>query len=121
VLPRGKEASGANRYTYNAAGYLTQVELHDGSGWNVQSGMTYNGLGVRMTSSALGITTHYVSDGQLPLTISSDERFATVLYGFGPTAEKTETWNYVLNDGTGVPRQLTDMDGVVTLSTWYNP
>ena len=121
VLPGGNEASGAKRYTYNAAGYLTQVESHDGSGWNIQSEMTYNGLGVRMTSSALGITTHYVSDGQLPLTISSDDRFATVLYGLGPAAEKTEEWNYVLNDGTGVPRQLTDMTGEVTMFVRYSP
>jgi YD repeat-containing protein len=121
VLPGGEEASGAKRYTYNAAGYLTQVESHDGSGWNVQSEMSYNGLGVRMTSSALGLTTRYTSDGQLPLTISSDERFATVLYGLGPTAEKTDEWNYVLNDGTGVPRQLTDMAGEVTMFVRYSP
>ena len=100
VLPGGNEASGAKQYAYNAAGYLIQVESHDGSGWNVQSEMTYNGMGVRMTSRASRITTHYVSDGQLPLAISSDDRQATVLYELGPAAEKTDTWNFVLNDGT---------------------
>jgi len=35
--------------------------------------------------------------------------------------EKTDEWNYVLNDGTGVPRQLTDMDGEVTMFVRYSP
>ncbi len=55
ALPNGDEAIGAKRYVYNAAGYLVQVESHNGSGWNTQAEMTYNGLGVRMTSGALGI------------------------------------------------------------------
>lgn len=37
VLPNNTETSGAKRYTYNTAGYLTQVETHNGSGWDVQA------------------------------------------------------------------------------------
>ena len=121
VLPNGDEASGAKRYTYNGAGYLTQVESHNGSSWVSQAEMTYNGLGVRMTSSALGITTQYASDGQMPLAITSGGNTTTVLYGLGPIAEKTDVWNYVLNDGINLPRQLTDMDGEVTMFVRYNP
>ena len=47
VLPNGNPASGAKRYTYNAAGNLVQVEAHNGSNWDVQAEMNYNGLGQR--------------------------------------------------------------------------
>ena len=107
--------------TTSAAGYLMKVENHDGAGWNVQAEMTYNGLGTRMTSDALGVTTRYVSDGQLPLTIASSNKTIMVLYGLGPVAEKTDEWSYVLSDGLNVPRQLTDTGGEVTLSMRYNP
>ncbi|MBK7317720.1 DNRLRE domain-containing protein [Candidatus Villigracilis affinis] len=121
VLPDGNAASGAKRYTYNTAGYLTEVESHNGSGWNSQAEMTYNGFGTRMTSSAFGVTTQYVSDGQMPLTITSTDKTTTVLYGLGPIAEQTAEWNYVLNDGVNIPRQLTDIGGDVTMSVRYNP
>ena len=121
VLPNGNEVSTAKRYTYNTAGYLIKVEEHDGSGWNTQAEMTYNGLGTRMTSDALGVTTRYVSDGQLPLTIASSNKTITVLYGLGPVAEKTDEWSYVLTDGLNFSRQLTDTGGEVTLSVRYNP
>lgn len=45
----------------------------------------------------------------------------TVLYGLGPIAEQTNEWNYVLNDGIHIPRQLTDMSSEVTMSVRYNP
>ena len=45
VLPGGNPASGAKRYTYNAAGSLVQVEAHNGSDWETQAEMDYNGLG----------------------------------------------------------------------------
>jgi len=53
-------------------------------------------LETRLTSSALGITTQYTSDGQLPLTISSVGNFTTILYGLGPVAEKTDQENDIL-------------------------
>lgn len=39
----------------------------------------------------------------------------------GPVAEKTSEWNYVLSDGVNIPRQLTDDNGLTTLSVRYNP
>jgi hypothetical protein len=93
---------------------LVEVETHDGTGYTTQAEMTYNGLGTRITSSAFGITTTYVSDGQLPLTITSTDKTTTVLYGLGPIAEQTDEWNYVLNDGINIPRQLTDMNAEET-------
>lgn len=121
VLPNGNEANGAKRYTYNAAGYLVKVESHDASGWSTQSEIIYNGLGTRMTTSASGVTSQYASDGQLPLAISSGGKTTTILYGNGPVAEQMDQWNYVLTDGVNVPRQLTDMNGSITLSARYNP
>jgi len=43
------------------------------------------------------------------------------LYGLGSIGEKTSTWNFALPDGLNTPRQLTDMQGDVTLSTRYTP
>ncbi len=121
VLPNGHAASGAKRYTYNAAGYLVRVESHDGLGWSVQAEMSYNGLGTRMATRALGITTQYASDGQMPLALRAGDTTTTVLYGLGPVAEKTADRNYALSDGLNIPRQLTDMDGKTTLAVRYDP
>ena len=67
---------------------------------------------MRLASRTLGVTTHYASNGQLPLIIRSGNKTTTVLYGLSPVAEKTSEWNYVLNDGFNLPRQLTDTGGV---------
>ena len=98
-----------------------KVESHDGSAWNTQAEMEYDGLGTRLTSSAFGVTTRYASDGQMPLTISTGNKVITILYGLGPVAEKTNDWNYLLSDGVSLPRQLTDMNGEITLSVRYSP
>ena len=84
--------------------------------------MTYNGIGTRFSTTALGATTQYVSDGQLPLVITSEGTSTTVLYGLGkPIAEKTDKWNYVLHDGVNIPRQLTESHGLITLGMRYDP
>jgi YD repeat-containing protein len=121
VLPNGSESNGAKRYTYNAAGYLVKVEAHDENSWNVQAEMNYDGMGARLTTSANGIISYYALDGQLPLTVSTDNKVITILYGREPIAEKTDEWNYVLTDGVNLPRQLTDDNGLTTLSVRYNP
>jgi YD repeat-containing protein len=71
TLPDGTASSGANRYTYNVAGYLTQVELHNGSDWQMQAEMDYNGLGQRLSMDAADVISHYVLDGDQPLTADS--------------------------------------------------
>ncbi len=55
------------------------------------------------------------------MTITSTEKTTTVVYGLGPIAEQTDEWNYVLNDGVNVPRQLTSPTGEITMAVRYNP
>jgi RHS repeat-associated protein len=83
--------------------------------------MTRNGISTRLTSCVLGVNTSYASDEQLPLTNRMGNKVITVLFGLGPIAEKTTDWNYLLTDGASLPRQLTDMNGEVTLSVRYSP
>ncbi len=56
------DASGARRYTYSTAGYLVKVESHDGSGYQPQAEMAYNGLGQRLAmtgyAGSTGVTPH---------------------------------------------------------------
>ncbi len=64
--PSQGETNGATRNTYNKAGYLVKVEGHDGTAWQTQSEMRYDGLGNRleMTSyvDGVGETTRYQLD-----------------------------------------------------------
>jgi YD repeat-containing protein len=121
VLPNGNPGSGAKRYTYNVTGNLVQVEAHNGSNWDVQAEMAYNGLGQRLSMDAAGVIAHYVMDGDRPLTAESTGNTTYFLYGRGPIGEKTSTWNFALPDGLNTLRQLTDIQGDVTLSTRYTP
>jgi YD repeat-containing protein len=129
TLPDGSPASGAKRYTYNAAGNLVQVEAHNGSDWETQAEMDYNGLGQRLSMDAAGVIAHYVLDTSSPLSAGSNQPLTaesggnatTFLYGLGPIGEKTNVWNFALPDGLNTPRQLTDAQGDVTLSTRYTP
>jgi len=128
VLPDGVPANGAKRYTYNTAGYLIQTEAHDGSAYQLQAEMFYNGLGqrLRMTGYALGtsVTTTYVldlMDNARPLSATSDGNTTYYVYGLGPVAEFTTEWSYSLPDGTNTPRQLTNGNGEITLAGRYTP
>jgi len=128
VLPDGIAANGAKRYTYNTAGYLIQTEAHEGSGYQLQAEMFYDGLGQRlsMTGYALGtsVTTNYVLDPMQyarPLTATSLGNTTLYLYGIDPIAEFTTEWAYSLPDGTNTPRQLTDELGAITLAGRYTP
>jgi hypothetical protein len=58
-------------------------------------------------------------DGNRPLTAESDGNTTSYLYGLSVIAEETNEWNYALPDGGKTPRQLTDMQGEVTLSIRY--
>ncbi len=120
TLPDGNAANGAKRYTYNTAGYLMQVEMHNGSAWSVQAEMDYNGLGQRLSMDAAGVIAHYVIDGNQPL-VATSENITFYLYGLGVIAEKTNAWAYSLPDGMHTPRQLTNPTGGVTLAGRYTP
>ena len=128
VLPDNSPANGAKRYTYHPAGYLVKAEAHDGSAYQLQAEMFYNGLGqrLRMTGYALGtsVTTTYVLDlmeNARPLSATSDGNTTYYVYGLGPVAEFTTGWSYSLSDGTNTPRQLTNDAGAITLSGRYTP
>ena len=121
VLPNGNPGNGAKRYTYNVAGDLVQVEAHNGSNWDVQAEMNYNGLGQRLSMDAAGVIAYYVMDGDLQLTAESAGNTTYFLYGRGIIGEKATDWNFSLPDGTNTPRQLSDIDGEITLSTRYTP
>jgi len=128
VLPDGNPANGAKRYTYHTAGFLVKAEAHDGSAYQLQAEMFYNGLGqrLRMTGYALGtsVTTTYVldlMDNARPLSATSDGNTTYYVYGLGPIAEFTTEWSYSLPDGTNTPRQLTNDAGEITLAGRYTP
>lgn len=128
VLPDGVPTIGSSRYTYNTASYLVKTETHNGSNYQLQAEMLYDGLGQRlkMTGYALGssVTTDYVLDplqNAHPLTATSLGNTTTYFYGVDPIAELTTGWSYSLPDGTGTPRQLTDGTGDITLSGRYTP
>jgi RHS repeat-associated protein len=103
-------------YTYDSANRLIAVD-----GAEIDTAMSYNGLGQRLSMTASNVTTQYVMDGNNPLMATSNGNNTTFLYGLGAVAEKTTTWNYALPDGGNTPRQLTDADGEVTLATRYTP
>jgi RHS repeat-associated protein len=121
TLPDGNATTGAKRYTYNAAGYLTQAEAHNGTDWETQAEMAYNGLGQRLGMDAAGVIAHYVMDGNQQLTADSNGNTTYYLYGAGAIGEKTIDWAYSLPDGANTPRQLSDPTGDITLSACYTP
>jgi RHS repeat-associated protein len=128
VLPNGNRSNGAKQYTYNSAGYLIQTKLHDGSDYQLQAEMQYDGLGQRlsMTGYAFGtsITTQYVLDPlhqSRPLLADSNGNVTAYVYGIEPIADHTTAWAYSLTDGTGTARQLVNENGEITLTGTYTP
>ena len=77
--------------------------------------------GQRLSMDAAGVIAYYVMDGGQQLTAESAGNTIYFLYGRGPIGEKTTYWNFSLPDGTNTPRQLTNINGDITLSVRYNP
>ena len=123
--PGENEAAGAKRYTYSIAGFLTKVEHHDGTGWQTQAEMRYDGLGNRLEmvgyAGTESVTTQYELDNGRVLAAASGENSTFYLYGLGAIGEQTDAWSYSLPDGTGTPRQIVNANGEVTLVTSYTP
>jgi len=71
--------------------------------------------------TAAGVTTRYELDNGRVLSANAAGNVTYYLYGLGPIGELTTDWNYSLPDGAGSPRQLTDADGAVTLTSSYTP
>jgi YD repeat-containing protein len=123
--PSQGEANGATRNTYNKAGYLVKVEEHNGTTWQTQAEMRYDGLGNRleMTSynEGVGETIRYQLDNGQPLAAVGTESTSYYLYGRGVIGTKTANWGYVLQDGLGSTRQLATYEGVIAMSVAYTP
>jgi RHS repeat-associated protein len=113
---------GAKRYSYNTAGQLVQVEAHDGSAYQVQAEMVYNGQGQRLSLTAYqgaqSLSTSYLLDGNSLLIATADAQSTYYLPGIG---EKKATWSYYLADGTNSVRQMADDQGAVTLTRSFSP
>ena len=71
--------------------------------------------------TAAGVTTHYLMDGDRPLSADAAGNVTYYLYGLGAISEKTASWSYSLSDGSNTPRQLTNSTGAITLSASYTP
>ena len=113
------------RYSYSVAGFLTKVELYDGSTSQPQAEMAYDGLGNRLEMSAYAegqsVTTRYVQDNGQVMAAIAGESSTFYLYGNGPLAERTDAWVYPLTDGSRTARQLVDASGNVVLASSYTP
>ena len=103
-------------YTYDSANRLVQV-----SDQLSVTSLSYNGLGQRLSMDAAGVIATYVLDGDRPLTATSNNNTTFYSYGLGAIGEKTTDWAYSLPDGTNTPRQLTNLNGEVTLAGRYTP
>jgi RHS repeat-associated protein len=123
--PGTSAANGSTRYTYNTAGYLVKLETHNGTDWQTQSEMKYDGLGNRLETTTYdgeeATTTRYVLDSGSTLTSIAGETSTFYLYGRGVIGTLGESWSYILQDGAGSTRQLATPDGAVTLSISYTP
>jgi YD repeat-containing protein len=116
--------NGARKYSYNTAGQLTKVEQHDGTSYQTQSQMSYNGLGQRLSVSGAGQTLNYLVDqagDDSPLAAYSSGQASYYLNGAGPLGKFNTAWNYYLPDGVNSIRQVTDLSGATLLTTSYTP
>ncbi len=109
-------SDGVKNYTYDSANRLVQV-----SDQLSVTSLFYNGLGQRLSMDAAGVIATYVLDGDRPLTATSNNNTTFYLYGLGAIGEETNAWSYSLPDGTNTPRQLSDLNGEVTLAGRYTP
>ncbi|MEW5938462.1 MAG: RHS repeat-associated core domain-containing protein [Chloroflexota bacterium] len=103
---------GTNVYAYDSANRLTSATGSSGS-----FTYNYNGLGDRLVQNG----THYLLDLNSGLTQVLTDNSHTYIYGLGRIAQIGEKTEYFLGDALGSVRQLTDSDGVITLTKSYAP
>jgi hypothetical protein len=118
------------QYTYDQRNQLTQVESHDGSSFQLQAEMVYDGNGNRLQAiahaSGSTITATYTLDPRsgLPLLVDNGTNVTMILYGqvaIGEYAVQTAEWHYYLGDAQLSVRQLMDESGIVTQAQTYGP
>jgi YD repeat-containing protein len=135
MTPGEHAANGARRYSYNTAGQLKKVECHNGTGYQPQAEMAYNGQGQR-----LSLTTHqdwqshcqerwffgldtwpaaYLLDGKRVLVATA--LVGHTSYYLPGVGEYQADWRYYLLDGLGSVRQVTDEQGQVTFARSFTP
>jgi RHS repeat-associated protein len=104
-------------YTYNYANRLTGMT----QGTNA-TGISYNGLGDRVSETVNGVTTTFTLDLNTGLTQVLADGTNTYLYGSGRICQFTGVESaYFLGDALGSVRQLADGTGVVTMASDYQP
>ncbi len=86
-------SNGADTYAYDSADRLVSMSSASGT-----VTMAYNGLGQRLSLTAGGVTTQYVSGGDQVVEVLSGRQAAFYLYGVGVVGQQTEAWVYDLPD-----------------------
>ena len=101
---------------------MTKVETHNGTSYQTNAEMVYNGLGQRlaMTASQAGLflTSQYVLDGNALLAATANGQSTYYLTGL---AEFQAAWAYYLPDGQQSVRQVTNASGLVILNRRFTP
>jgi RHS repeat-associated protein len=114
-------SDGSKVYAYDAANRL--VSVSDGVSTTIY---TYNGHGDRMSKTVEGVTTSYVIDTAMPLTMVLAETTGTetvyYLHGLDLVAQHDGiTTEYFAYDGLGSVRQVVDDMGQVLLAKSIDP
>jgi RHS repeat-associated protein len=110
-------SDGSNHYSYNSANRLISVIGSSGT-----FTYAYDGLGNRYQQTVNGVTTTYTLDIASGLTQVMEDGTYLYLYGNDRIAQESATeMSYFLGDALGSVRQLTDDNGVVTLTQNYDP
>jgi RHS repeat-associated protein len=100
---------GTNIYSYDFANRLTSV--------NGTHSFGYNGLGDRLVQGGV----HYTLDLNAGLSQVLKDDTKTYLYGLGRISQYGTAHKYFLGDALGSVRQLTDINGTVSLAKSYDP
>ncbi len=122
--------AGAVQYSYDQSRRLVQVESHDGTGFQLQAEMVYDGNGRRLQAiahaDASSITATSTLDPRsgLPLSVDNGTNITLILYGQAAIGEYTSqigAWRYYLGDAQFSVRQLVDAVGTITQAQTYAP
>ena len=116
------------RYTFDQRNLLIQIENHDGSNYQVQAEVMYDGGGhrLRLIAYVAGVpmTTTYTLDivgGGLPLMADNGITGTLYLYGLFGIGEYDTEWRYYLGDAQLSVRQLLDDSGNILMARTYDP